>query len=150
MATIETPELDQQLQVAQADLQAAQANYALSQTTAARYTSLLKSNSVSRQETDVAVGDEASKAAAMKASEAGVRRLQQLQSFEQVYAPFSGVVTARNTDIGALITGGVNSGSSANQLFRLASTGELRVFRLRTRGVLHAGPRRWHRHPDAG
>ena len=59
---------------------------------------------------------------------AGVRRLQQLQGFENVYAPFDGVVTARNTDIGALITGGVSAGASANQLFRVASLGELRVF----------------------
>ena len=128
MATIETPELDQQLQVAQADLKAAQANLNLANTTSARYTALLKSNSVSRQETDEAVGNAQAKEAAMEASEAGVRRLQQLQGFENVYAPFDGVVTARNTDIGALISGGVNAGTGANQLFHLDEINRLRVF----------------------
>ncbi len=128
MATIETPELDQQLLQAQADDKVAQANLALATSTAARYNNLLKSNSVSRQETDVAVGDEAAKRATLEASHANVGRLQQLQGFENVYAPFNGVVTARNTDIGDLITGGVNSGSSAKQLFHLDSISELRVF----------------------
>lgn len=128
MATIETPEVDQQLQVAQADLKAAQANLNLANITSGRYQNLLKSNSVSKQETDQAMGDAAAKQAAVEASMAGVRRLQQLQGFENVYAPFDGVVTARNTDIGALITGGVSAGASANQLFRLASINRLRVF----------------------
>ncbi len=128
MATIETPELDQQLQVAEADLKASQANLDLANTTSKRYQDLLKSNSVSHQETDVAVGDARAKQAAVEASMAAVRRLQQLQGFEKVYAPFSGVVTARNTDIGALITGGVNSGTSANQLFHLDDISTLRVF----------------------
>ena len=128
MATIETPELDQQLQVAQADLKSSQANLDLANITSARYQNLLKSNSVSKQETDVAMGNAASKQAALEASMADVRRLQQLQSFEKVYAPFDGVVTARNTDIGDLITGGTSSGSSAKQLFHLASIDRLRVF----------------------
>jgi len=128
MATIETPELDQQLQVAQADLKSAQADLNLANITSNRYQNLLKSNSVSKQETDVAMGTAASKEAALEASMAGVRRLQQLQSFEKVYAPFDGVVTARNTDIGDLITGGSGSGSAAKQLFHLASIGRLRVF----------------------
>lgn len=128
MATIETPELDQQLQVAQADLKIAQANLNLAKSTSARYQNLLTSNSVSKQETDVAMGDATSKQAALEASMAGVRRLQQLQSFEQVYAPFDGVVTARNTDIGDLITGGTSSGSTAKQMFHLASIDRLRVF----------------------
>jgi len=103
MAEIETPELDQQLQVAEADLKSAQANLTLANTTSARYQNLLKTNSVSKQETDVAISDAAAKQAAVDASMAGVRRLEQLQSFEKIYAPFDGIVTARNTDIGALI-----------------------------------------------
>ena len=127
MATIESPEIDQQLQVAQADLQSAQANLALARTTAQRYQNLLKLDSVSKQETDVAVSDEAAKTAAAAAAEAAVRRLQQLVSFERVYAPFDGVVTARNTDIGQLIDAGAGS-AQPRDLFRLASTGQIRVF----------------------
>ena len=100
MAQIETPEVDQQLQVAQADLKSAQANLDLANTTSARYQNLLKTNSVSKQETDVAMSDAAAKKAAVDASMANVRRLEQLQSFEKVYAPFDGIVTARNTDVG--------------------------------------------------
>lgn len=128
MATIETPEVDQQLQVAEADLKASQANLNLANITSERYRNLLKSNSVSRQETDQAVGNAEAKEAAVEASMAGVRRLQQLQGFEKIYAPYDGVVTARNTDIGALITGGVSAGAAANELFRVASINRLRVF----------------------
>ena len=126
MATIETPELDQQLQVAQADLKASQANLDLANITSGRYQNLLKSNSVSKQETDQAMGDAASKQAAVEASMAAVRRLQQLQSFEQIYAPFDGVVTRRETDIGDLITAG--TGGGGKELFRLAAINQLRVF----------------------
>lgn len=137
MATIETPELDQQLQVAEADLKAAQANVNLANITRDRYQNLLKSNSVSKQETDEAVGGAEAKQAALEASMAAVRRLQQLQGFERVYAPFAGVVTQRNTDIGDLITGGIaggsgpngsSTGSSATALFHLADINQLRVF----------------------
>lgn len=126
MAVIETPELDQQLQVSQADLKSAQANLDLANTTSGRYQNLLKTNSVSKQETDVAVSDAAAKQAAVDASMANVRRLEQLQSFEKVYAPFDGIVTARNTDIGALISGGSNS--TPKELFHLAAIGKLRVY----------------------
>ncbi len=126
MAVIETPELDQQLQVAQADLKSAQANLDLANTTSTRYQNLLKTNSVSKQETDVAMSDAAAKQAAVDASMANVRRLQQLQSFEKVYAPFDGIVTARNTDIGRLITAGQNT--TPQELFHLASIGKLRVY----------------------
>ena len=126
MAVIETPEVDQQLQVAQADLKSAQANLNLATTTSSRYQNLLKSNSVSKQETDVAMSDAAAKQAAVDASMAGVRRLEQLKSFENVYAPFDGVVTARNTDIGRLISAGQNT--TTQELFHLASIGKLRVF----------------------
>jgi len=127
MAIIETPEVDEQLQVAQADLKSAQADLSLADTTAQRYQNLLKSDSVSKQETDVAVSGAAAKRAAVEAAEANVRRLQQLQSFEHIYAPFSGVVTARNTDIGDLIDAGSGS-AQPKDLFRIAATGKLRVF----------------------
>jgi len=126
MAQIETPELDQQLQVAQADLKSSQANLDLAVTTAARYQNLLKTNSVSKQETDVATSDESAKRAARDASEANVRRLTQLQSFENIYAPFDGIVTARNTDVGALIEAGANS--VPKELFHLAAINKIRVF----------------------
>jgi RND family efflux transporter MFP subunit len=126
MAQIETPELDQQLQVAQADLKSAQANLNLANTTSERYRNLLTSNSVSRQETEQAVSDAAAKQAAVDASTANVRRLQQLQSFENIYAPFDGVVTARRIDIGSLIAAGANT--APQELFHLAAIGQIRVF----------------------
>lgn len=127
MAQIETPEVDQQLQVAQADLKSAQANLNLANTTSARYQNLLKSNSVSKQETDQATSGAEARAAAVDASMASVRRLQQLQSFENVYAPFDGIVTARNTDLGALIDAG-SAGSTPKELFHLAAIGQIRVY----------------------
>ena len=126
MAQIETPEVDQQLQVAQADLKSAQANLDLANTTSGRYQNLLKTNSVSKQETDVAVSDAAAKKAAVDASMANVRRLEQLQSFEKVYAPFDGIVTARNTDVGRLISAGQNT--TPQELFHLAAIGKIRVY----------------------
>jgi RND family efflux transporter MFP subunit len=126
MAQIETPEVDQQLQVAQADLKSAQANLDLANTTSTRYQNLLKTNSVSKQETDVAMSDASAKKAAVDASMANVRRLEQLQSFENVYAPFDGIVTARNTDVGRLISAGQNT--TPQELFHLAAIGKLRVY----------------------
>ena len=130
MATIETPEVDQQLQVAEADLKSAQANLDLANTTSERYQALLKSNSVSKQETDEAIGGALAKHAAVEAAEAAVRRLQQLQSFERIYAPFDGIVTARNTDVGSLIVAGQEGTGTGNsrELFHLASIERLRVF----------------------
>ena len=129
MATIETPELDEQLMVARADLKSAQADLNLANTTSERYQNLLKSNSVSKQETDVAVSGAAAKLAAVEAAQANVRRLEQLQSFEKVYAPYSGIVTQRNTDIGDLINSGSSTTSNtAKELFHIASVNELRVF----------------------
>ncbi|HWZ52635.1 MAG TPA: efflux RND transporter periplasmic adaptor subunit [Granulicella sp.] len=126
MALIETPELDQQLQSAQADLKSAQANLDLANTTSARYQNLLKTNSVSKQETDVAVSGAEARKAAVDAAMANVRRLEQMQGFEKIYAPFDGIVTARNTDIGALIDAGQNS--TPQELFHMVSVGKLRVF----------------------
>jgi len=127
LAEIDTPELDQQLQQAQADLATAKANYELAQTTAARYEFLLKSDSVSKQDVDNAVGDAHAKKAMVDSAADNVRRLEQLQSFEKVYAPFDGVLTARETDIGQLIVAN-SSASAAKELFRVASIDPLRVY----------------------
>jgi RND family efflux transporter MFP subunit len=124
LAEIETPELDQQLAQAQADLKSAQAAMDLAHTTSVRWQSLLQKHAVSKQETDQAVSDWVSKQAAVDANMANVRRLEQLQSFEKVYAPFDGVITARQTDVGALI----DAGSSPKELFHLAAIDKLRVY----------------------
>lgn len=126
LAEIETPETDQQLQQARADLETAQANYHLAETTAERWQYLLKTDSVSKQETDQAVSNLSAQKATVDSKAAAVRRLEQLQSFEKVYAPFDGVITARNTDIGALIDAG--AGGQGKELFHLAALGTLRVF----------------------
>jgi RND family efflux transporter MFP subunit len=127
LAEIDTPELDQQLQQARAELATAKANYELAQTTAARYEFLLKSDSVSKQDVDNAVGDEHAKKAMVDSAADNVKRLEQLQSFEKVYAPFDGVLTARETDIGQLIVAN-SSASAAKELFRVASINTLRVY----------------------
>jgi RND family efflux transporter MFP subunit len=127
LADIETPEVDQQLRQARADLATAQANLNLSQITANRYEDLLKTDSVSKQETDNAAGDYAAKQATVQSAQANVRRLEELQAFEKIYAPFDGVITARNTDIGALIDSG-SSGGSRTELFHIAQPDKLRVY----------------------
>jgi RND family efflux transporter MFP subunit len=129
LADIDTPETDQQLQQAKADLDTAQANYKLAQTTAARWQFLLKSLSVSQQETDEKVGDLNAKKAMVDAAVSNVHRLEDLQSYEKVYAPFAGVITARNIDVGDLINAGASTTpSNARELFHLAAIGKLRVF----------------------
>jgi RND family efflux transporter MFP subunit len=124
LAEIETPEVDQQLAQARADLKSVESNLDLARTTAERWQSLLQKHAVSKQETDQAVSDFASKQAAVDASMANVRRLEQLQGYEKVYAPFDGVITARQTDMGALI----DAGSSPKELFHLAAIDKLRVY----------------------
>jgi RND family efflux transporter MFP subunit len=126
LAEIETPEVDQQLEQARADFETAEANLQLAQTTANRWQFLVKSGSVSKQETDQAVSNLAAMKAAADASAANVRRLEQLQSFEKVYAPFDGVITARNTDVGDLIDAGASA--EPQPLFRMAAIRELRVY----------------------
>jgi RND family efflux transporter MFP subunit len=126
LADIETPEVDQQLDQARADLNTAQANYRLSEITNARYAELLKTDSVSKQDVDNANGDFQAKQAMVKSAESNVKRLEQLQSFEQIYAPFDGVITARNTDIGHLINSG--AGAPATELFHIAAIQQLRVY----------------------
>src|SRR5882672_3048813 len=127
LADIESPEVDQQLSQAQADLGTATANLQLSQITADRYADLIQQDAVSQQETDNAVSDLASRNTAVKSAQANVDRLKQLVSFEKVYAPFDGVVTARNTDIGQLIDSGA-AGGQARSLFQVAAINKLRVF----------------------
>ena len=126
LADIDTPEVDQQLMQARADLVTAQANEHLSQITEARYSELLKTDGVSKQEVDNATGDLAAKQAIVQSSEANVRRLQELKSFQKVYAPFTGVVTQRNIDIGTLINAG--NGGTSQQLFYMAQTDPIRVY----------------------
>ena len=126
LAEIETPETDQQLVQAKANLEAAKASLSLAQVTAKRLVNLQKDGAIARQDMDNAVADMNAKQAAVNAAAANVKRLQELQSFEKVYAPFDGVVTARNTDIGALITAG--STNSGKELFHIASTRKLRVY----------------------
>src|SRR3984885_8741125 len=127
IAEIETPEVDQQLRQSKADLATAEANLNLSQITATRYEDLLKTDSVAKQDTDNAMGDLAAKQATVQSSQANVRRLEELQAFEKIYAPFDGVITARNTDIGALIDSG-SSGGTRTELFHIAQPDKLRVY----------------------
>ena len=127
LAEIETPEIDQQLRQARADLQTAQANLHLAEITANRYEGLLKTDSVSKQDADNAEGNYAAQKANVQSAEANVKRLEELQSFEKIYAPFTGVITARNTDIGALIDSG-SSGGMRTELFHIAQPDKLRVY----------------------
>jgi len=126
LADIDTPEVDQQLSQARADLNTQQANANLSKITAARYQELIKTDGVSKQEVDNAVGDLEAKVANVKSAEANVRRLEELESFKHIYAPFSGVITKRSVDTGTLINAG--NGGASEQLFVLAQTDPIRVY----------------------
>ena len=123
LATIETPEIDDQLRQAQAAQAQAQANLDLAKTTAERWQNLLKSDGVSQQEVDQNLGAYKARQADYSAAAANVERLKSLQSFQRVVAPFDGIVTARNVDIGALISSG-----NTKQLFQMAQIGVLRVY----------------------
>ena len=123
LAEIDTPELNQELEQARAQLAQAQAALALAKTTAARWAELLKTASVSEQESAEKQADLELKAATVEAARANVRRLEELQSFERVTAPFAGTITVRGTDVGQLVSSG-----SGKELFRLAQTSTLRVF----------------------
>ena len=125
LAEIETPELDQQLRQAKAELATAEANLNLSQITAERDENLLKTHSVSTQERDNAVNASVANQATVDSNQANVARLEQLQSFEKVYAPFDGIITARSTDVGALIDAGANA---PKELFHIAAIGKLRIY----------------------
>lgn len=126
LAIIDAPEVDQQLQQGEAALKSAQANQQLAETTNVRWQGLVAKHAVSQQEADQVASDLAAKQAATAAQEANVRRLEQLQSYERVTAPFDGVITARDTDVGSLIDAG--SSAEPHELFHLDQVGKLRVF----------------------
>jgi RND family efflux transporter MFP subunit len=127
LAVIETPEVDQQLQQSISNLNTAKANLALAEITMNRYQGLVKDNAVAQQLVDNAVGTYNANKATVAANEANVKQLQALQSFEKIYAPFDGVITARNIDIGDLIDSG-SSGGVKTDLFHMAQPGTLRVY----------------------
>lgn len=127
LAEIEAPEIDQQLQQARADLKVAEANFQLAEITAQRYKELWNANTVAKQEMDNAEGSMEAKRATTNAARFNVNRLEALQSFKKIEAPFEGVITARNTDVGALIDSGA-TGGVARELFHIAATHKLRVF----------------------
>ena len=125
LAELEAPDLDQQLSQAKADLLTAQANAALARTTARRWQQLVKADAVSRQEVDMKNGDFAAKRAIVKATKANVERLEVLEGFKRIVAPFDGVVTVRATDVGALINAGSGKGL---ELFVVSNTEKLRLY----------------------
>ncbi len=127
LAVIETPEIDQQLNQSRAELERIVANEQLAGVTSTRWQALLAKHAVSQQEADQARSNYIAAQAAVDASRANVRRLEQLQSYERIVAPFDGVITARNTDIGDLIDAGSGS-NSPRELFHLAATSKLRVY----------------------
>lgn len=135
LAVIETPELDQQLAQAKADLESAKTNASIAKVTSDRYQDLVSSNAVSQQDTDNAVSVTQQRNAAVQSAEANVRRLQELVGFERIIAPFDGVITARNLDVGQLITATgstVTAGAGTNvvsrQVFDLSDIRKMRVF----------------------
>lgn len=125
LATIDSPEIDQQLRQAEADLKTAQANALVAKSTAARVAGLVETQSVSRQEGEDRAAAASATAAQVASNQANVARLRQLQGFERVVAPFAGVITARSTDVGALINAGQAQGS---ELFRIAAVNKLRTY----------------------
>jgi len=128
LADIESPDLDQQLLQARADLASAQANADLAQTTATRWQQILKSGAVAKQDVDEKLGDLRAKQAMVKAAQANVERLVAMKNFTHLTAPFDGVVTARNTDVGALINAGASTGATGQELFVVSDTHKLRVY----------------------
>src|ERR1700728_2698428 len=125
LAVVETPELDQQLGQARAELKNAEANLQIADITATRWQNLLRTDSVSHQEADQAQSDLHSKQALLDSNEANVDRLEQLQSFERIVAPVDGVITARNTDIGALIQADT---TTPKEIFHLSAIQKLRIY----------------------
>ncbi|MFP5211445.1 MAG: efflux RND transporter periplasmic adaptor subunit [Acidobacteriota bacterium] len=123
LAVIDTPELDKQVSQARADLGTAEANAQIASIQSKRYSNLVKTNAVSQQDVDTFVSQAAATDAAVRSAQANLQRLLALQSFEKIYAPFDGVVTARNVDTGQLI----NQGTSA-ELFHMQALQTLRVY----------------------
>jgi RND family efflux transporter MFP subunit len=127
LAVIASPEVDQQLGQSRSNLETAQANLRLAEITKSRYLDLLKTHAVSQQDADNAVGTYNANKAIVDANQANVKQLEALQSFEKIYAPFDGIITARNTDVGALIDSG-SAGGVKTDLFHLSQAGRLRVY----------------------
>jgi RND family efflux transporter MFP subunit len=126
LAEIDTPEIDHSVAQARADLATAESNLHLADITASRYQDLLKTDAVSKQEVDNATLDFQAKKSIVQSAQFNVKRLEETESFQKIFAPFDGVVTARNTDVGALIASG--SGGSAKELFHIASTDRMRIY----------------------
>ena len=127
LAEIETPEIDQQLDQSRAEMERMQANADLAGVTSNRWQALLAKHAVSQQEADQTRANFIAAQAAVDASRANVRRLEQLQSYERIIAPFDGIITARNTDIGDLIDAGSGS-ANPRELFHMDATHKLRVY----------------------
>jgi RND family efflux transporter MFP subunit len=127
LAVIATPEVDQQLGQVRSNLSTADANLRLAEITKNRYQGLLKSNAVSQQDVDNAVGTYNANKSIVEADQANVKQLEALQSFEKIYAPFDGIITARNTDVGALVDSGSSAGVKTD-LFHLSQVDRLRVY----------------------
>src|SRR2546421_1031850 len=127
LAVIETPEVDQQLQQSRSNLATSEVNLKLSEVTKNRYQGLLATHAVAQQDVDNAVGTYNANKSIVEANQANVKQLQTLQSFQKIYCPFNGIVTARNTDIGALIASG-NAGGVKTDLFHISQPGKLRVY----------------------
>ncbi len=127
LAVIDTPELDKQVAQAESDLATAEANANIARIQAERYSGLVKSDAVSQQDTDTFVNQAAATASAVKSAQANLQRLRELQSFEKVYAPFDGVVTARAVDTGQLISQGAGQGTGT-ELFHMQALETLRVY----------------------
>ncbi len=126
LATIEAPEINQQLQQAREQLNTDEANLKLAQITAERYQGLLKQDSIAKQDVDTAVQNASARLATVKSSEANVARSQEMVGYEKIYAPFDGIVTARNIDVGGLVAAGANT--PGKELFHVAATNTLRVY----------------------
>ena len=127
LAVISTPEVDQQLGQSRSNLSTAEANLRLAEITKNRYEGLLKTHAVAQQDVDNAVGTYNANKSIVEADQANVKQLEALQSFEKIYAPFDGIITARNTDVGALVDSG-SSGGVKTDLFHLSQVDRLRVY----------------------
>src|SRR5258708_8101763 len=127
LTVIDTPEVDQQLEQSLSNLNTAKANLALAEITKNRYEGLLTKNAVAQQDADNAAGTYNANKAMVDANQANVKQLEALQSFEKIYAPFDGIITARNTDIGDLINSG-SSTTARTDLFHISQPDKLRVY----------------------
>jgi RND family efflux transporter MFP subunit len=127
LAQIDTPEVTQQIIQAEAGLATAQAQASLAQSTAVRWSAMLASDSVAKQDVDEKLADAAAKRADLNAAKANLNRLRQLGDFQRIVAPFDGVITARGIDVGALVTAG-SGASSGPELFHIAAADKLRIY----------------------